>query len=168
MTNGNLNLIWYFMILNFIFLSVKMTLLSLLFSHSVMSNSLRSHGLQHTRLPCPSPSPRACSNSCPLSRWCHSTISSSVIPFSSCLQSFLVSASSPISQFFSSSGQSGASASAWVPPMNIQDWFPSDWLVWSPCSLRDSQESSPTPFKSINSSVLSLLYGPTLTSIHDY
>ena len=97
----------------------------LLFSHSVMSNSLWPNGLQHTRPPCPSPTPRACWNSCPLSQWCHPTISSSVICFSSCLQSFPVSGSFPISQVFTSGGQSiGASVSASVPPMNIQDWFP--------------------------------------------
>ena len=84
-----------------------------------MSNSLWPHGLQHTRLPCPSPSPRACSNSCPLSWWCHPTISSSVVPFSSCLQSFTVSGSSQISRFFASGGQStGVSASASVLPEN--------------------------------------------------
>ena len=90
-----------------------------------MSDSLRPHGLQHAKLPCPSPTPRACSNSCPLSRWCHPTISSSVVPFSSCLQSFPASRSSPMSQFFTSGDQSiGASALASVLPMNIQDWFP--------------------------------------------
>ena len=94
------------------------------FSRSVMSNSLQPHGLQHARLPCPSPSPRACSNSCPLSRWCHPTISSSVVPFSSCLQSFPASGSFLMSQFFAPGGQSiGASASASVLPMNIQDWL---------------------------------------------
>ena len=83
------------------------------------------HGLQHTRLPCPSPSPRACSNSCPLSRWCHPTILSSIIPFSSCLQSFPALGFLPMSQFFTSDGQSiGASALASVLPMNIQDWYP--------------------------------------------
>ena len=93
------------------------------FGHSVMSNSLRPYGLQHTRLPCPSATPGACSNSCPSSRWCHQTISSSVIPFSSCLQSFSASGSFPISQFFTSGGQSiGAWAS--VLPIYIQDWFP--------------------------------------------
>ena len=98
---------------------------SLQFSHSVKSNSLWPHGLQHTRLLCPSPTPRAYSNSCPLSRWCHPTISSSVIPFSSCLQSFPASGSFLVSQLFASIGQSiGASASASVLPMNIQDWFP--------------------------------------------
>ena len=95
------------------------------FSCSVMSNSLPPHGLQHARLPCPSPTPRACSNSCPLSRWCHLTISSSVAPFSSCLQSFPASGSFPVSQFFASGGQSiGVLTSASVLPMNIQDWFP--------------------------------------------
>ena len=97
----------------------------LLFSGSVVSDSFRPHGLQHTRLPCPSPSPRACSNSCPLSWWCHSTISSSVIPFSSCLQSFPASGSFLMSQLFVSGVQNiGASASASVLPVNIQDWFP--------------------------------------------
>jgi len=97
----------------------------LLFSHSVESDSLPSNGLQHERLPCPSVSPRVCSNSCPLSRWCHPTISSSVIPFSSYLQSFPASGSFPVSQLFTSGGQSiGASAAASVLSMNIQDWFP--------------------------------------------
>ena len=103
----------------------------LLFSCSVPSNSLQTHGLQHTRLPCPSPSPRACSNSCPSSRWCHPTISSSVVPFSSRLQSFPESGSFSTSQFFSSSGQSiGVSVSASVLPMNIQNWFPLGWFDW--------------------------------------
>ena len=98
---------------------------SVQFSHSVMSNSLQPHGLQHTRLACPSPTPGACSKSCPSSRWCHPIISSSVVPFSSCLQSFPASGSFPVNQFFSSGGQSiRASASALVLPMNIQDWFP--------------------------------------------
>ena len=95
-----------------------------LFSRSVVSNSLRPHGLQHTRPPCLSPAPGAYSNSCPLSRWCHPTISPSVIPFSSHLQSFPASGSFPMSPFFESGGQSiGASASASVLPMNIQGWF---------------------------------------------
>ena len=136
------------------------------FSPSVMSKSLRPHGLQHTRLLCPSPTPGVCSNSCPSSWWCHPTISSSVAPLSSCLQSFPASGSLPVSQFFTSGGQStGASASAAVLPMNNPDWFPLEWLLWSPCCRRDSEESSPTPqFKSINSSALSFLYCPTLTS----
>ena len=95
------------------------------FSHSVMSDSLRPHGLQHIRPPCPSPTPGAYSNSCPSSQWCHPNISSSVIPFSSCLQSFPASGSFPMSQLFASSGQNiGASASTSVLPVNIQDWFP--------------------------------------------
>ena len=95
------------------------------FSHSVVSDSLQPHGLQHYRLPWPSPSPGVCSNSCPSSWWCHPSISSSVIPFSSCLQSFLASRSFQISQCFTSGGQSfGVSASASFLPMNIQDWLP--------------------------------------------
>ena len=145
-----------------------------LFSCSVMSDSSWPHGLQHIWLPCSSLSPRACSNSCLLSQWCHPTISSSVVP-SSCLESLPASGSFPVSWFFASCGQSiGAAAS--VLSMNIQGWFllgitreVRDWLVWSPCSPRNSQEFSPTPqFKSINSSVLSFLYGPALTSVHDY
>ena len=145
----------------------EMILSSVQFSHSVVSDSLWPYGLQHTRLPCPSPTPGAYSNSCPLSPWCHPTISSSVIPFSFYLQSFPASGSFQMNQFFPSGGQSiGVSASASVLPMNIQDWFP---LGLTDLSPRDSQESSPTPqFKCINSSVLSFLYSPTLTSIHDY
>ena len=97
----------------------------LLFSHSVVSDSLRPQGLQHARLPCPLLSSGVCPNSCPLNRWCHPTISSSVAPFSSCPQSFPVSGSFPKSHLFTSCGQSiRASASAAVLPMNIQGWFP--------------------------------------------
>ena len=104
---------------------IYITYFMLQFSRSVMSDSLRPHGLQHARPPCPSPTPRAYSNSSPLSRWCHPTISSSVIPFSSCLQSFPALGSFPVSQFFTSGGQTiGVSASASVLPMNIQNWFP--------------------------------------------
>ena len=112
-----------------------------------MSDSLWPQGLQHTRLPCPLPAPRTCSDSCPSSWWCHPTISSSVVPFS-CLQS----GSFKMSQFFTSGGQGiGDSASASVLPMNIQDWFPLGGLIGSPYSPRDFQESSPTPqSKSIN------------------
>ena len=134
------------------------------FSCSVMSDSLRLNGWRHSRLLCPSPTPGACSNSCPLSRWCHPTISYSVVPFSSCLQSFPASGSFPVSQFLASGSQ------------NIQlhhqyfQWiFITDFLVGFSCSPRDSQESSPTPqFKSINSSALSFLYSTALTSIHDH
>ena len=105
--------------------------LLLLFSRSVVSDSLWPHGLQHARLPCPSPSPQVCSDSCPLSRWCHPTISSFVVPFSSCLQSFPASGSFQMSQLFVSGGQSiGVSASTSVLPMNIQDWFPLGWTGW--------------------------------------
>ena len=98
---------------------------SVQFSHSVVSNSLWPHGLQHTRPLCPTPTPGAYSNSCPSSRWCHPTISSSVIPFSSHLQSFPASGSFQLSQLFTSGGQSiRVSALASVLPMNIQDWFP--------------------------------------------
>ena len=139
---------------------------SVQFSRSVVSNSLGHHGLQHARLSCPSPTPGACSDSCPSSRWCHPTISSSVVPFSSCLQSFPASGSFPMSQFFTSGGQSiGVSASASVPPMNSQDWSPlglTDLISLQSKGL--SQEFSSTPqFKSTNS-LLSFLYGPTLTS----
>ena len=102
---------------------------SVQFSCSVMSNSLRPHGLQHTRLPCPSPTPGTYSNSCPLSQWCHATISSSVTPFSSCLWSFPASGSFPMSS--SSGGPSiGVSASASVLPMSIQDWLLLRWTGW--------------------------------------
>ena len=104
---------------------------SVQFSHSVMSDSLQPHGLQHARPPCPSPTPGVYSNSCPLSRWCHPAISSSVVPFSSCPQSFPASGSFQMSQFFTSGGQSiGVSALISVLPMNIQDWFPSGWTGW--------------------------------------
>ena len=148
-------------------MKVGITFLQTFVNVDIMTSSLRSqmflssipqsyltlwpHGLQHTRPPCPSPTPKVYSNSRPLNRWYHSTISSSVIPFSH-LQSFPASGSFPISQFFASGSQRiGVSASTSVLPMNIQDW--------SPCSLRDSQESSPTPqFKSINSSALNFPY----------
>ena len=125
--------------------------------------TLRPHELQHASLLCPPLSPRLCSNSCPLSQWCHPTISTSVASFSSCPQYFPASGSFPVSQLFSSGGQSiGASVSGSVLPMNIQGWFPLGLTGWSPCHPRDSQETSPAPqFESINSSVLSLLYGPT-------
>ena len=137
------------------------------------------HGLQHARPPCPSPTPRVYSNSCPLSWWCHPTISSSLISFSSHLQSFPASGSFQMSHFFVSGGQSiGVSASASVLPKSkglpkksfqIRTDFLYNGLVESHRNPRDSQESSPTPqFKSINSSALSLLYSPTLTSIRDH
>ena len=142
---------------------------SVQFSHSVMSDSLRPHGLQHASPPCASPTPRVYSNSCPLSQWCHLTISSSVVPFAF-LHSLPTSGSFHMSQFFTSGGQSfGISASESVLLMNIQDWFSWGWTGLISLLPKDSQESSPTPqFKSINSLALSFLYSPTLTSIHDY
>ena len=133
------------------------------FSPSVVSDYLQPHGLP----PCPSPTPRACLNSCPSSRWCHPTILSSVVPFSSCL----LSQHQALFQWVSSSHQV-----AKVLELQHQSFqwifradFLEDWLVWSPCSPRDSQESSPAPqFKSISSLVLSPLYGPTLTFVCDY
>ena len=104
---------------------------SVQFSHSVMSDSLQPHELQHTRPPCPSPAPRAYPDSCPLSRWCHPTISSSVITFSSCPQSLPASESFPMSQLFTWGGQSiGISASTSVLPVNTQDWCPLGWTGW--------------------------------------
>ena len=145
------------------------------FSLSVVSDSLRPHESQHTRPPCPSPTPRVYPNSSPLSRWYHPTISSSVVPFSSCLQSFPASGSFPMTQFFTSGGQSiGASASVLNihHPMNIQDWFPlgSTGLIslQSKGLSRVFSNTCDLWLKSINPSALSFLYGPTLISIHDY
>ena len=161
------------MILVFLFLTLFDNLQYHLVQFSSIAQScptLRPHELQHTRPPCPSPAPGVHSNSRPSSQWCHPAISSSVIPFSSCPQSLPASGSFPVSQLFTWGSQSiGVSASASVPPMNTQDWSPLEWTGWISLQCKNSQESSPTPqFKSINSSVLSFLYSPTLTSIHDY
>ena len=134
-----------------------------------MSDSLRPHKPQHARPPCPSPTPRVYSNSCPVSQWCHPTIASSVIPFSSCLQSFPPSGSLQMSKLFASGGQSiGVSASASVLPMDIQDWFPLGWTSWISLHSKGLSRVFSNTIKSINSSVVSFLYSPTLTSIHDY
>ena len=126
---------------------------SVQFSRSVVSHSLQPHGLQHTRLPCPSPTPRADSNSCPLHWWCHPTISSSVIAFSSHLQSFPASGSFPMSQFFASGSQSiGISASASVLPMNILDCIPLGWTGW--ISLQSKGFSSLLQHHSSKASIL--------------
>ena len=110
---------------------ISVTHVSVQFSRSVVSNSLQPHGLQHTRPPCPSPTPGVYSNPCPLSCWCHPTISSTVVPFSSRLQSFPASRSFSTSQFFTSGGQSiGLSASTSVLPKNTQDWFTLGWTGW--------------------------------------
>ena len=143
---------------------------SVQFSHSVVSDSLRLHESQHTRPPCPSPTPGACSNSCPSNWWCHPTISSSVVPFSSSLQSFPASGSFPMSQFLAWGGQSiGVSASASVLPMNTQDWSPLEWTGWISLQSKGlSRVFSNTTVQNISSSALSFLYSPTRTSIHDY
>ena len=136
-----------------------------------MSDSLRPHESQHARPPCPSPAPGVYWDSRPLSKWCHPSISSSVVPLSSCRQSLPASESFPMSQLFTWGGQStGVSALASFLPKNTQNWSPLEWTGWrSPCSPRDSQESSPTPqFKSINSSAFSFLHNAVLTSIHDH
>ena len=143
---------------------------SVQFSRSVVSDSLQPHGLQDTRPPCPSPAPGACSNTRPLSQWCHPTISSSVISFSSCLQSFPASGSLPMSQFFASGGQSiGASASALVLPMNTQDWSPLVWTGWISLQSKGlSRVFSNTTVQKHQFSSAHFLYSPTLTSIHNY
>ena len=150
--------------------TLKNNFFSVQFSRSVVSNSLQPHILQYLQLPCPSPAPRVCSNSCPSSQWCHPTISSSVVPFSSCLQSFPASGSFPVNQFITQCGQSiGVSALALVLPMNIQDWFPSGLTGLISLQSRDSQESSQHHHCSKASVLwLSFLYGPILRSIHDY
>ena len=139
-------------------------------SRSVGSDSMRPHGLQHTRLPCPTQTPGACSNSCASSQWCHPTISSSVVPFFSCLQSFPSSESFQMSQL---SHQVAKILEFQLQHQSFQRIFRTDslkeLLVWYLCHPRDSQESSPTPqFKSINSLELSFLYSQALTSTHDY
>ena len=142
----------------------------MLFSHSVMSDSLWSHGLQHTRPPRPSPSPEICPSTCPLHQWCYPAISSSDALLSLCPQSFPASGTFSISWLFVSGDQNtgASSASASVLPKNIQGWFPLR-LVSSPCCPRDSWVSSPAPqFKGINSLALYLLYSPTLPTIHDH
>ena len=147
---------------------------SVQFSRSVASDSLWSHEPQHGRPSCPSQTPGVHLNPCPLSRWCHPTIS----PFSSCPQSFPASGSFQMSQLFTSGGHSiGVSASTSVLPVNTQDWSPLGWtglisfrMDWFDLlAVQGTQESSPTPqFKSANSLVLSFLYSLTLTSIHDH
>ena len=141
------------------------------FRRSVMSDSLRSHGLQHARIPCPSQIPGVYSNSCPLSRWYHPAISSSVVPFSPCPQPLQTSGSFPMSQFFTGGGQSiGASASASVLPMNTKDLFPSGWTDWISLQYKGLSRVfyNTTVQKHQFFLVLSFLHSPTLTSIHDH
>ena len=148
----------------------NMTISSVQFSHSVMSNSLRPHEPQHTRPPCPSPTLGVHPNPCPLSQWCHPAISSSVVSFSSCPQSFPASGSFPMSQPSASGAQSiRVSASTSFLPVNTQDWSPLGWTSWIFLQSKGLSESSPTPqFKSINFLVVNFLYSSALTSIHDY
>ena len=143
---------------------------SVQFNRSVVSDSLQPHESQHARPPCPSPTPRVHSDSSPSSWWCHPTVSSSVVHFFSCPQSLPASKSFPRSQLFAWGGQStGVSALASFLQRNPRADLLQNGLVGSPCIPRDPQESSPTPqFKSINSSVLSFLHSPTLTSIRDH
>ena len=146
----------------------KLTLSVSQFSQSVMSDSLHLHKLQHAKFPCPPSTPGAFSNSCPLGRWYHPTISFSAIPFSSCLQSFPASGSFQMSQLFTSGGQNiEVSVSTSVLPMNTQDWFPLAWTDW--ISLQ-SKGLSRVFFNTTmqNSSALSFLHSPTFTSIHDH
>ena len=135
-----------------------------------MSNSSWPHGPQRARTSCPSPAPRIYPNSCPLTWWCHPTISPSVIPFSFCLQSFPAPGSFPMSQLFAWGGQSiRVSALTSVLPMNTQDWSPLGWTGWISLQSKGlSRVFSNTMVQKHHSLVLSFLYSPTLTSIHDY
>ena len=138
------------------------------FSHLIVSHSWWSYRLQHAKLPCQSPTPRA--YLCPSSQWCYSTISSSVIPFSSHLQFSSASGSFPMSQFFASGGQrTVASASGSVLPMSIHDWFPLGWTGWVSVQYKGlSRVSSNTTVQKCQLFDAQLSLGPTLTSIHDY
>ena len=145
---------------------------SVQFSRSVVSNFLRPHEPQHAMPPCPLPAPRVHPNPCPLSQWCHPTISSSVVPFSSCPQSFPASGSFPMRQFFASGGQSiGVSASASVLPMNIQDWFPLGWtglISLKPKGLSRVFSNTTVQKHQFFSTQLKFIYTPTLSSVYDY
>ena len=142
---------------------------SVQFSHSVMSDSLKPHESQHTRPPCPSPTPGVHSDSCPSSQWCHPVISSSVVPFSSCPQSLRASESFPLSQLFSWGGQStGSSALASFLPKNSQDWSPSEWTGWMSLQPKGlSRVFNNTTFQK-HPFFITQLCSPTLTSIYGY
>ena len=145
-------------------LNNNMCIYSVQFSCSVVSDSLWPRELQHARLLCPSQTPRVYWNSCPSHWWCHPTISSSVVPFSPCLQSFPVSRFLPVSQYFTSGGQSiGVSASTSVLSMYIQDWFPLEWTDW--ISLKSKGLSRVFSNTAVQKQ---WFFSPTLTSIHDY
>ena len=149
----------------------KILISSVQFSCSFVSDSLRPHEPQHARPLSPSPTPGVHPNPCASSQWCRPAISSFVIPFSSCPQSFPASGSFQMSHFFASGGQSiGVSASTSVLPMNTQDWYPVGWtgLISLQSKGLSRVFSNTTQFKSINSSALSFLYSPTLTSMHDH
>ena len=158
--------IWKFLV--YILLNLQFS--SVQFSHSIVSDSLRPHESQHTRLRYPSPTPGVHSDSCPSSQWCHPAILSSVIPFSACPQSLPASEACPMNQFFAWGRQStGISALASFLPKKSQGWSPSEWTGWISLQSKGLSRVSPTlQFKSINSSALSCLHSPTLTSIHDH
>ena len=143
---------------------------SVQFSRSVESYSLQPHEPQHASPPCSSPTPGVDSNSCPLSQWCHLTISSSVVPFSPCLQSFPTSGSFQMSQLFTWGGQSiGVSPLASFLPMNTQDWSPLEWTGWISFQSKGlSRVFSNTAFHKHQLFSAQLSFSPTLTSIHDY
>ena len=149
---------------------IRMDIYSLSSVHSVVSNSLWPHELQHARPPCPSPTPGVYSNSCPLSRWCHPAISSSFVPFPSCPQSFPASGSFPMSQLFASGGQSiGVSASASVLPVNTQNSSPLGGTGWISLQSKGlSRVISNTTVQKHQFVGAQLFYSPTLTSIHDH
>ena len=145
------------------------TFSSVQFSRSVVSNSLRAHEPQHARPPCPSPTPGVHPNPCPSSWWCHPTISSSVVLFSSCSQSFPTSGSFQMSQLFAWGGQSiGVSALASVLPMNTQDWSPLGWTGWISLQSRGLSRVFSNTTVQKHQFFGAQLYSPTLTSIHDY
>ena len=149
---------------------LKFTDLSIQFSRSVMSSSLRSHEWHHSRPPGPSPTSGVHPNPCPLCQWCHPTISSSIVPLFSCPQSFPASGSFPVSQLSASGSQSiGVSASTSLPPMNTQDWSPLGWTGWiSLKSKRLSRVFSNTTVQKHQFFSTQLSWQSTLTSIHDY
>ena len=151
-------------------INIHKALSSVQFSRSVMSDSLQPHESQHTRPPCPSPTPGVHSDSRPSSPWCHPAISSSVVPFSSCPQSLLASESFPMNQLFAWGGQStGVSSLASVLPMNTQDWYPLEWTGW--IFLQSKGLKSLLQHHSSKASILrhsAFFTVPTLTSIHDH
>ena len=163
----NIFFLWHF---QFLLCTDKRSISSVQFSCSDVSDSLRPHESQHTRPPCPSPTPGIHPNSYPASQWCHPAISSSIVLFSSCPESLPKSGSFPMSQLFAWGGQNiGVSASASLLQWTSKTDLLQNGLVGSSSSPRNSKESSATPqFKSINSSALSFLHSPTLTSIHDH